>query len=140
MSTQPKSLTDFHYHKFDEKDMPLVKEYAAEMKAYSERFRALQKQLESEAQTLTEAHRLVMKRKWAGLMAAVDLDSEQTWSAAEYAIELRFVDDGFAAVVFMPTPQSMMAAQAEAEAKEDAVADGDTPPMDPDVPEGTVLN
>jgi hypothetical protein len=82
--------------------LELMKAYAEEMLAGQQEMADLRAEIQRRAQEVQSARMSNMYTLWSRMALSVGLDPATTWSDGRYGIESRFINDGYAALTFMP--------------------------------------
>jgi hypothetical protein len=114
-----------------EAGLVLVRQYKYTIDKARDDLRHLQNEYQEKAAALTEIQNAELKTIWRHLAAYAGLDPEATYANPEYGLEVRFLDKGFAAVIYTPLEPHPL----------EALTGKETGSSDPDiVPPGTTLN
>lgn len=85
------------------KDMlDLMRAYRDSMMSAREEIIALNKETQERALVIQNAHMAEMMELWRRMSASVGLSHEETWGDYQYGIEARYIEDGFAAITYLP--------------------------------------
>ena len=128
MSDEPPK---FRYYKIEGPALEILRAYKNELEALVADRQKLEREFTERADQQTEYHQANLRSMWQRLAASVGLDPNNTWGSPEYQIEARYLDDGFAALLYVPrhtNPLREMLANEPVTPPEDPAAD--VPPKD----------
>ena len=128
MSDEPPK---FRYYKIEGPALEILKAYKNELEALVTDRQKLEREFAERAAQQTEYHQANLRSMWQRLSASVGLDPNTTWGSPEYQIEARYIDDGFAALLYIPrhiNPLREMLAEEPVTPPEDPATD--VPPKD----------
>lgn len=94
--------------------LTIVRKYLEVMNEMEKAQDALRADFQAQAVGIQEQHFAKMQVLWERLSGFVGLDPRKTWGNPDYYIETRFVESGFAAVIYSPAPPHPMAMPREA--------------------------
>ena len=132
MAEQPK----FKYFPCTGAALDLLRSYKAEIDMMRKADQALHEEFEKRFTAVREMHHARLRQLWFRLVASVGLDPDVTWQNPEYLIEVRYLDEGFGAVLYeprQPNPvEQAMADQEIEKAKALGIVGEDEPEDTPD--------
>jgi hypothetical protein len=92
----------FQYYKLEGPGLELLKAYKKELDAFLDGRDKLNEEFAERAKQQAEYHQANLRAMWRRLAASVGLNPDNTWASQEYQIEVRYIDDGFGAILYMP--------------------------------------
>ena len=98
MSQEPK----FRYYKVEGSSLEILRAYKAELEALVEGRKKLELEFAERANQQSDYHKSNLRSMWQRLVASVGLDPNTTWGSPEYQVEVRYLDDGFGAILYTP--------------------------------------
>lgn len=113
----------FQYFKCEGDAFEILKAYTAELKILAEGQMELHMEFAERSTKLQDHHQSNLRSMWRRMAALVGVDPDASWGKLEYQVEVRYLEDGFGAITFQPTPSHPL----------QALLDGDPvePPIDP---------
>lgn len=94
----------FRYYKVEGEALELLRAYKGELDALTDDRLNLEKEFAERAQKQMEYRQANLRTMWRRLAASVGLDPNTTWGDTNYQVEARYLDDGFGAVLYVPSP------------------------------------
>ena len=98
MSQTPK----FAYYQVKGPALEVLRMYKEELEALQRGRIKLEEEFAARAKTQMEGHQGKLYKLWRQLAMSVGLDPDKTWGRPEYQIEVRYLKDGFGALLYSP--------------------------------------
>ena len=92
----------FRYYKVEGSALEILMAYKVELETLVADRQNLEQEFAERADQHTEYHRANLQSMWKRLAASVGLDPDKTWGRPEYQVEIRFLEDGFGAILYVP--------------------------------------
>ncbi len=92
----------FRYYKMEGQSLDLLRAYRDELEALVEDRNTLELEFAERVRQQAEYHQANLRAMWWRLSASVGLDPEKTWGSPEFQIEVRYIDSGFGAILYIP--------------------------------------
>ena len=92
----------FRYYPIKKSDLGLLRAYKKELEDFREARQKLAAEFEERVQQLASYHTSNFRSMWWRLATEVGLDPEETWGSPEYQVEIKYLDEGFGALLYIP--------------------------------------
>lgn len=92
----------FRYYRVEGPALEVLKAYKTELEALVDDRQKLEEEFAKRAQQQGEYHQANLQALWRRLAASVGLDPKKTWGSPEFQVEVRYLNDGFGAILYMP--------------------------------------
>jgi hypothetical protein len=103
-----KKPSTFRYYPIEEPDLGVLRAYKVELDQFRAAREALAVEFEERIQKLSAHHTSNFRSMWWQLSESVGLDPEQTWGSPEYQVEVKYLDNGFGALLYIPQAASIL--------------------------------
>lgn len=107
--TDKKDIPDSQYFVCKDEALILLRKYHDGMEQMVVDRTKLFEEYDKKMAGILDSHQAKLREIWRRMSAMVGLDPDVTWGNNEYQPEIRFLKDGFGAIIFTPSPVSPFA-------------------------------